>query len=126
MDLKVVKQVNSTTRIELNLTDERDLKEAILKASWLIELPYKCGQPNCGSKNIKFSARLCKTEKGDFIYPEIYCFDCRSKKPMGEYQTPKGALFFKKWEDPYNPNAEGKDDEGFDKSKELQEDDVPF
>jgi DNA-directed RNA polymerase subunit RPC12/RpoP len=125
MEFKVVKQINKTTRIELNLTDERDIKEAILKVGWLLEMPYKCGK--CGSENIKFSARKASKDKTEYVFPEIYCFDCKAKRPMGEYDgVGKGGIFFKKWEDPYNPNADGQDDDGFHKSKELQEDDVPF
>jgi DNA-directed RNA polymerase subunit RPC12/RpoP len=98
MNLRVIKQLNKTTRLEIEFTDERDLKEALLKATPFMQIPYKCGK--CGSDNVVFQAR--RTKEGDYIYPEVFCFDCRAKRPMGEYKNPKGALFFKKWEDPFN------------------------
>ena len=97
MEIKVIKTVNSTTRLEISFPDEKDIKEAILKITPFMQLHYRCGK--CNSENVIFQAR--NTKGGEFIYPEQYCFDCKARRPMGEYKTPKGVLFFKKWEDPY-------------------------
>lgn len=102
MNLKVRKTLNATTTIEVEFTDEKDLKEAILKATPFMEIPSKCGK--CGSSNVVFQAR--NTKGGEYIYPEVYCFDCKCKKTMGEYKNPKGVLFFKQWEDAYQGSGE--------------------
>jgi hypothetical protein len=97
MNLKVRRQLNCKTWIEAEFTDEKDLKEAILKATPFLEMPEFCEK--CKSTNLVFHAR--NTKGGEFIYPEVLCLACKCKKPMGEYKNPKGALFFKQWEDPY-------------------------
>lgn len=101
MNVKVLKRINPTTQIEVEFTDERDVKEAVLKATPFLQIPTKCG--HCGSDNISFGAR--NTKGGEFIYVEVYCYDCRWRKPTGEYKSPKGAIFFKKWEAPYGGEA---------------------
>jgi hypothetical protein len=96
VDIRVVRILNQDTRIEINFTDERDLKEALVKASAFINLDDTCGC--CGSKNISLQAR--PTKEG-FTYVELVCKEqgCWAKKSFGEYKEPKGALFLKgKWE----------------------------
>ena len=103
MDLKVVKQINKNTRIEFTFTDEEDMKEALTKAQFVMEIPYVCGA--CSSNNIRpLSVRRAVAKQGknageEFIYIESYCFDCHAKRSSGEYKNPKGAMFWKgKWE----------------------------
>jgi hypothetical protein len=99
MDLKVVKQINKNTRLEFNFTDEDDMKEALVKAQFAMEIPYVCGA--CGSEKIKpVSVRRATAKEGEhkgeeFIYVESYCFDCCAKRSSGEYKNPKGAMFWK-------------------------------
>ena len=95
MDLKVIKQVSKSIRVEANFTDERDIKEALLKLKFFKDIPYVCGI--CHSENIDpLNIRKVKVKEGknagqEFMYVEAYCFDCKAKRQTG------GALFWKKW-----------------------------
>ena len=103
MELSVTKQINHTTTLTVKFDNERDLKEALVKATWLMQISGVCGK--CKSQNISLQGRV--TKEGEFLYAEVYCKDCRAKQPLGEYKTPKGALFLKAWEDPYQkPNGD--------------------
>ena len=102
MNVKVVKKINPTTQIQIEFTEERDLKEAMLKASPFINMHTTCGK--CHGDNLSLRAR--NTKGGEFIYIEQVCLDCRAQRSMGEYKSPKGALFFKQWQDPYVPSQD--------------------
>ncbi len=99
MNLKVTKALSKTLKIEIDFTDERDLKEALLKATPFMQIPYKCGL--CESERITLQAKT--DSNNEYIFPQMYCFECGATKPMGERKSPKGALFWKKWE----PKFEG-------------------
>lgn len=75
-------------------SDGKDLKEDIVKITWLSNSPDKCGL--CDSPNIALQGRV--TKEGEFIYAEFVCKDCWAKATLGEYKHPKSALFIKKWE----------------------------
>ena len=98
MDLTVRKQINSTTEIEVKFKDERDLKEAILKATPFMQASGQCGL--CNSTNIGLQGRVTKEE--GYLYAEFYCKDCGARQSFGEYKAVKGALFLKRWEK-YSP-----------------------
>ena len=66
-----------------------DTKEDIIRCSWLLNAPVVCGA--CGSSNISLNGRSAK----DFSFAEWCCKDCYAKATMGEYKSPKGALFVK-------------------------------
>ena len=90
-----VKTMVGNTEI-LYETDGKDLKEDIVKATWLLNAPNKCGV--CGSANIFLQGRVTKDKEGEeFIYTEFKCKDCWAGATLGEYKNPKGALFVKKW-----------------------------
>jgi hypothetical protein len=94
MKIGIRKKVNPTTELFIEFDEERDLKEAILKATPFINLPSTCGL--CHSDNISLQARKTKDDKGqEFIYVEAFCKACFAKKSFGEYVQPKGALFLK-------------------------------
>jgi len=84
---------------DIQLTYEsngEDLKEEILKISWLTNAPKECGI--CSSQDIILQARKTKDSKGkDFIYAEFKCLQCWASATLGEFLAPKGALFVKKW-----------------------------
>jgi len=83
--------------VEINFTsDGKDLKEDLVRISWLTTSPDKCGV--CGSPEIMLQGRLTKDKEGEeFIYCEFKCKKCYASATMGEYKNPKGALFVKKW-----------------------------
>ena len=66
-----------------------DTKEEIIRCSWLLNAPTTCGA--CGSVNISLQGRTAK----DFSFAEFLCKDCYAKTTMGEYKSPKNALFVK-------------------------------
>ena len=93
MELQVTKKLNASTTFSIKLTDERDLKEALLKLTPFIQID-KCGL--CKSEEIIIQARKTKdTKGGEFIYAELVCKKCRAKRNFGEYLQPKGTLFLK-------------------------------
>ena len=74
----------------------KDLKEDILKLSWLTNAPDKCGI--CSTPDITLQARNTKDKEGEeFIYAEFRCKKCWATATMGEFKNPKGALFIKPW-----------------------------
>ena len=75
-------------------SDGKDLKEDIVKVSWLTNAPTKCGI--CQGTDIYLQGRV--TKEGEYIYAEFVCKECFAKATIGEYKNPKGALFVKKWE----------------------------
>jgi len=111
MELELTKKINPTTNLKIRI-DEKDLKEAFLKLTPFMQISGKCGL--CKSENVSIQARKTKDKEGDeFIYLEVYCKDCRARQNIGEYKSPKGCLFLKKWEkyEPKNSNKEAVDDE---------------
>ncbi len=111
MEITVTRKLANGVTFQIKLDNERDLKEAIVKATPFIEFSGKCGK--CGKENVIIKGR--PTKEG-FIYIEVFCRDCKAKQPFGEYKEPKGALFLKAWEDAYRKPADGgtgaeKDDE---------------
>jgi len=94
MEVKVIKKLNPTTNVEF-LFEGKDLKEAILMATPILELQGTCGK--CGSDNLTLRTRLVKD--GEFEYLEFACQECRAKQGFGEYKKVKGAYFLKnEWE----------------------------
>jgi len=72
-------------------SDTGDVKEDILRVSWLTNAPEKCGL--CGSPNIVLQSR--SVNQGEFTFAEFQCNECLAKVNMGEHKSPKGALFVK-------------------------------
>lgn len=101
MEVIVTKKVNATTTLTIKFDEERDLKEALLKATPFMQLKGVCG--SCGDDKVDLQAR--QTKDGQYIYVELVCQKCRARQTFGEYKTPKGALFLKKWEK-YNPQPQ--------------------
>lgn len=97
MKLTITRKLNPTTNFSIEFDNERDLKEAIIKATPFMEFSGKCGK--CGSDDIYIKGRPVT---GGFQYVEIYCRKCHAKQPMGDYKDIKGALFLKQWEEPYS------------------------
>ncbi len=97
MEVSVTKKISPTAEITIKFDDERDLKEAFLKATPFLQIDT-CSKS--GNDNIIIQARKTKDDKGaEFIYLELYCKTCHDKKSFGEYLSPKGALFLKgDWE----------------------------
>ncbi len=103
MDITVTKRINPTTQITIKFDGERDLKEAVLKATPFMQLSEKCGC--CGSDDITLQAR--PTHNSEFTYLEMTCRKCHAQQSFGEYKTPKGAFFLKPWKK-YIPKEENK------------------
>lgn len=99
--LTVKKVVGNT---EINYTsDGKDLKEDLIRISWLSNAPDKCGI--CGSEEIFLEGRVTKDKEGEeFNYADFKCRKCFASATLGEYKNPKGALFLKKWVE-YVPKA---------------------
>jgi len=77
-------------------SDGKDLKEDIVRISWLTNAPTKCGI--CDSPDIFLEGRVTKSHEGEeFVYTDFKCRKCWSTATLGEYKNPKGALFLKKW-----------------------------
>lgn len=74
------------------VSDAKDLKEDILRVTWLTSASTNCGA--CSSPNISLQGKI--TGEGEFTYAEFVCKDCNSRVQMGEFKSPKGALFLKK------------------------------
>ncbi len=118
MKIGIKKKLNATTELSIEFDEERDLKEAILKATPFINLPSSCGL--CHSENISLQARKTKDDKGqEFIYVEAFCKACFAKKNFGEYLQPKGALFLKGDWAKYTPKEAPK-------TEPLKDGDAPF
>lgn len=100
--IKVQKRINESTIIEA-MFEDRNLKDSLKKASWLINLKNKCGK--CGSET-SLSARECKTTDGKQVtYVENFCTKCFHKQIAGEYVA--GGLFMKnEWVAPFQGNKE--------------------
>lgn len=101
MEITVNKKINCTTQLSIKFDGEKDLKEALLKATPFMQLEGICGI--CGDDKIKLQAR--QTKDGQYIYVELYCPKCKARQSFGEYKSPKGTLFLKKWEK-YNPQPQ--------------------
>jgi len=90
-----VKRLIGDTEVRF-VSDGKDLKEDILRVSWLTNAPIKCGI--CGDTNIILQARNTKDKEGEeYTYAEFKCLKCWASATLGEYKSPKGALFLKKW-----------------------------
>jgi len=103
--LEITKVLNMSTTVKFTISG-RDLKEEMLMAEPIINMPTKCGL--CGHAAYLHTRQ---TKEGEFIYIESRCVNdqCRAKANMGEYKSPKGAMFWKKFEI-YNPDeAKGAD-----------------
>ncbi len=94
MDICVTKKLNATTQLTIKFDGERDIKEALLKATPFMQLRGTCGL--CGKDNTEFRAR--QTPDGKYIYIEQACLDCGAQQTFGEYKAPKGAFYLKKWQ----------------------------
>ena len=101
MEITVTKKINCTTQLSIKFDGEKDLKEALLKATPFMQLEGTCGI--CGDDKVKLQAR--QTKDGQYIYVELYCPKCKARQSFGEYKSPKGTLFLKKWEK-YNPQPQ--------------------
>jgi len=101
MEITVTKKINCTTQLSIKFDGEKDLKEALLKATPFMQLEGACGI--CGDDKVKLQAR--QTKDGQYIYVELYCPKCKARQSFGEYKSPKGTLFLKKWEK-YNPQPQ--------------------
>jgi len=92
-----VKRLVGDTEIAFT-SDSGSLKEDIVHCSWLLNAPNKCGL--CGGTDIALQGRI--TGEGEYTYDEFVCKGCFAKAQLGEYKSPKGALFvkneWKKWE----------------------------
>jgi len=93
MEIIVHKKINPTTQISIKFDGERDIKEALLKATPFMGLKGECGL--CHSDQVDLQAR--QTKNGQYIYIEMVCRKCGAQQQFGEYKTPKGALFLKRW-----------------------------
>jgi hypothetical protein len=98
--LEITKVLNMATSVKFTITG-RDLKEELLMAEPIINMPTKCGI--CGNTAYLHTRQ---TKEGEYIYIESRCSnkDCKAKANMGEYKSPKGAMFWKKFE-VYKPEA---------------------
>lgn len=77
-------------------SDGKDLKEDIVRVTWLTNAPNKCGI--CESPDIFLEGRITKDkEEEEFVYANFKCKKCWSTATLGEFKNPKGALFIKKW-----------------------------
>ena len=72
-------------------SDTGDVKEDLLRLSWLTNAPEVCGL--CKSPNIVVQGR--SVNQGEFSFAEFQCTECLAKVNMGEHKSPKGALFVK-------------------------------
>ena len=64
---------------DTNITYEsngEDLKEDIIRCSWLTTAPIICGA--CGSGNLQLQGRTAK----EFTFAEFICKDCYAKNTM--------------------------------------------
>lgn len=101
MKLSIQKKIGNSI-VNLAFDEKDSTKEAILNASWFMELPEKCGL--CGSADIHLRAHKAKgkDDKGreqEFTYAMLSCKECRGRLQFGEFLNPKGALFIKwPWE----------------------------
>lgn len=73
-------------------SDTGDVKEDILRVSWLTNAPEVCGL--CNSPKLILHSR--SVNQGEFTFAEFQCSDCLAKVSLGEHKSPKGALFVKK------------------------------
>lgn len=90
-----VKRIVGNTEVAFT-SDGKDLKEDLVRISWLTSAPDKCGV--CGSPDIMLEGRITKDGKGEeFTYADFRCRKCYASATLGEYKNPKGALFLKKW-----------------------------
>jgi hypothetical protein len=92
----IVTRTLGSSKFTIEFDNERDLKEAIIKATPFMEMSGKCGK--CGSEDVYLKGRPVK---GGFQYVELYCRKCHCKQGFGEYKDVKGALFLKEWTDAY-------------------------
>lgn len=97
----IVRRKIGDTEIEFH-ADGKDIKEAILRSTWLTEAPTVCGL--CAADTIYLRARV--TKEGEFLYAEYVCKNCGGKAPLGEFKNPKGALFVKKWEEKWEKQSQ--------------------
>lgn len=93
MELIVNKKLNATTSICIKFDGERDVKDALLKATPFMQMKMRCGF--CNSDDVELQARQTKDSK--FIYVELACRKCNAKLQFGEYNLPRGALYLKQW-----------------------------
>ena len=97
MNVKLRVSINKNCELTIELPEERDLKEALLKVSPFMWLPRKCGM--CQSERVGLQTKTDK--KSEYIFVAVRCSDCGAEAQFGERKNPKGALFLKKWEEAY-------------------------
>lgn len=97
MNVKLRVSINKNCELTIELPEERDLKEALLKVSPFMWLPKKCGI--CQSEKVGLSTKTDK--KSEYIFVSVRCFDCGAEAQFGERKNPKGALFLKQWAEAY-------------------------
>lgn len=97
MNVKLRVSINKNCELTIELPEERDLKEALLKISPFMWLPRKCGM--CQSERVGLQTKTDKNS--EYIFVAVSCADCGAEAQFGERKNPKGALFLKKWKEAY-------------------------
>lgn len=91
-NMKFTKNVNDNLSVEFDAPNIKAGFEMLAEVDEVLGVD-KCGNPKCGSSNLRYSKR---TVAGNNYY-EMICKDCDHKLAFGQ-QKVGGALFPRRWD----------------------------
>ena len=98
--MRVNYKVNDRCTLDIESKDMKQTFDILAYADSIFGIK-KCGNPDCGSTNLKFETR--RTKEG-YIFRSIVCKDCGYTLKISEQKPENGGKMYpdREWMEPYN------------------------